>query len=39
MWIAIAGAFVTAFYMTRAVALTFFGNTRGMATPTSHPGS
>jgi NADH-quinone oxidoreductase subunit L len=29
MWIAIAGAFVTAFYMTRCVALTFFGEYKG----------
>ncbi|MEX2251440.1 MAG: NADH-quinone oxidoreductase subunit L [Acidimicrobiia bacterium] len=29
MWIAIAGAFVTAFYMTRAVALTFHGSYKG----------
>jgi NADH-quinone oxidoreductase subunit L len=29
MWIAVAGAFVTAFYMTRAVALTFHGSYKG----------
>ena len=33
MWIAIAGAFVTAFYMTRAVALTFFGEYKGHGKP------
>ena len=33
LWIAIAGAFVTAFYMTRAVALTFFGEYKGHGHP------
>ncbi len=33
MWIAIAGAFVTAFYMTRAVALTFHGEYKGHGHP------
>ncbi len=33
MWIAIAGAFITAFYMTRAVALTFFGSFKGHGEP------
>ncbi len=33
MWIAIAGAFVTAFYMTRCVALTFFGTYKGHGEP------
>ena len=37
MWIAIAGAFVTAFYMTRAVALTFFGTYKGHAHPHESP--
>ncbi len=37
MWIAIAGAFVTAFYMTRAVALTFFGDYRGHGEPHESP--
>jgi NADH-quinone oxidoreductase subunit L len=37
MWIAIAGAFVTAFYMTRAVALTFHGEYRGHGHPHESP--
>ncbi|HEX6221810.1 MAG TPA: NADH-quinone oxidoreductase subunit L [Acidimicrobiia bacterium] len=37
MWIAIAGAFVTAFYMTRCVALTFFGDYKGDAQPHESP--
>ncbi|HLF61748.1 MAG TPA: NADH-quinone oxidoreductase subunit L [Acidimicrobiia bacterium] len=37
MWIAIAGAFVTAFYMTRAVALTFHGTYKGHGHPHEAP--
>ena len=37
MWIAIAGAFVTAFYMARAVALTFHGTYKGEAKPHESP--
>ncbi|MGH8951477.1 MAG: NADH-quinone oxidoreductase subunit L [Acidimicrobiia bacterium] len=37
MWIAIAGAFVTAFYMTRAVALTFHGEYKGDGHPHEAP--
>ncbi len=37
MWVAIAGAFVTAFYMTRAVALTFFGSYKGHGHPHESP--
>lgn len=37
MWIAVAGAFVTAFYMTRCVALTFFGDYKGDAHPHESP--
>ncbi|MDE0232152.1 MAG: NADH-quinone oxidoreductase subunit L [bacterium] len=37
MWIAVAGAFVTAFYMARAVALTFFGEYRGHGEPHESP--
>jgi NADH-quinone oxidoreductase subunit L len=37
MWIAIAGAFVTAFYMARAVALTFHGTYRGQGEPHESP--
>ena len=37
MWIAIAGAFVTAFYMTRCVALTFFGEYKGDGHPHESP--
>ncbi|MBW3666676.1 MAG: NADH-quinone oxidoreductase subunit L, partial [Actinobacteria bacterium] len=37
MWVAIAGAFVTAFYMARAVALTFHGTYKGAAHPHESP--
>jgi NADH-quinone oxidoreductase subunit L len=37
MWIAVAGAFVTAFYMTRAVALTFHGSYKGHGHPHESP--
>jgi NADH-quinone oxidoreductase subunit L len=37
MWIAVAGAFVTAFYMTRAVALTFHGEYKGHGHPHESP--
>jgi len=37
MWIGIAGAFVTAFYMTRAVALTFHGEYKGHGHPHESP--
>jgi NADH-quinone oxidoreductase subunit L len=37
MVIAIAGAFITAFYMTRAVALTFFGEYKGHGHPHESP--
>lgn len=37
MWIGIAGAFVTAFYMTRAVALTFHGTYKGHGHPHESP--
>ena len=37
MWIAVAGAFVTAFYMARAVSLTFFGEFRGHGHPHESP--
>ena len=37
MWIAIAGAFITAFYMTRAVALTFHGTYKGEGSPQESP--
>ncbi len=37
MWIAIGGALVTAFYMTRAVALTFFGSYKGHGHPHESP--
>ncbi len=37
LWTAIAGAFVTAFYMTRAVALTFFGEYKGHGHPHESP--
>ena len=33
MWIAIAGAFITAFYMTRAIMLTFHGTYKGHGHP------
>jgi NADH-quinone oxidoreductase subunit L len=37
MWIAIAGAFVTAFYMARCVALTFHGTYKGEGHPHESP--
>ena len=37
MWIAVAGAFVTAFYMARATFLTFFGTYKGDAHPHESP--
>jgi len=37
MWIAIAGAFVTAFYMARCVALTFHGRFKGHGAPHESP--
>jgi NADH-quinone oxidoreductase subunit L len=37
MWIAIAGAFVTAFYMARAIALTFHGTYKGHGHPHESP--
>jgi NADH-quinone oxidoreductase subunit L len=37
MWIAIAGAFVTAFYMARAVGLTFHGEYKGHGHPHESP--
>ncbi|MGH8911691.1 MAG: NADH-quinone oxidoreductase subunit L, partial [Acidimicrobiia bacterium] len=37
MWIAIAGAFVTAFYMARTIALTFHGDYKGHAHPHESP--
>jgi len=37
LWVAIAGAFVTAFYMTRAVWLTFFGAYKGHANGLARP--
>ena len=37
MWIAIAGAFVTAFYMARCVALTFHGTFKGHGAPHESP--
>jgi NADH-quinone oxidoreductase subunit L len=37
MWIAVAGAFVTAFYMSRAVALTFHGEYKGHGHPHESP--
>jgi NADH-quinone oxidoreductase subunit L len=37
MWIAIGGAFVTAFYMARCVALTFHGTYRGHGHPHESP--
>ena len=39
LWVAVAGAFVTAFYMTRAVALTFFGAYKGHGHPHESPRS
>src|SRR5690606_40568398 len=37
MWIAIAGAFVTAFYIARAIALTFHGTYKGHGHPHESP--
>ena len=37
MWIAVAGAFVTAFYMARCVALTFHGTYKGTTHPHESP--
>jgi NADH-quinone oxidoreductase subunit L len=37
MWVAIAGAFVTAFYMARVVALTFYGTYKGHGHPHESP--
>ena len=37
MWIAVAGAFITAFYMARATALTFFGSYKGHGEPHESP--
>jgi NADH-quinone oxidoreductase subunit L len=37
MWIAIAGAFITAFYMARTVALTFHGTYKGSGHPHESP--
>ncbi len=37
LYLAIAGAFVTAFYMTRTVFLTFFGDYKGKAHPHESP--
>ncbi|MFQ5522396.1 MAG: NADH-quinone oxidoreductase subunit L [Acidimicrobiia bacterium] len=37
MWIGIAGAFVTAFYMARAIALTFHGTYKGEGHPHEAP--
>jgi NADH-quinone oxidoreductase subunit L len=37
MWVAIAGAFVTAFYMARCVALTFHGTYKGHGHPHESP--
>ncbi len=37
LWVAIAGAFITAFYMTRAVWLTFFGEYKGHGQPHESP--
>ncbi len=36
-WIAVAGAFITAFYMARAVALTFHGSFKGHGEPHESP--
>jgi NADH-quinone oxidoreductase subunit L len=36
-WVAVAGAFVTAFYMTRTIALTFFGEYKGHGHPHESP--
>ena len=37
MWISVAGAFVTAFYMARATFLTFFGTYKGHGEPHESP--
>jgi NADH-quinone oxidoreductase subunit L len=37
LWVAIGGAFITAFYMTRAVWLTFFGSYKGHGEPHESP--
>ncbi|HEU4894930.1 MAG TPA: NADH-quinone oxidoreductase subunit L, partial [Acidimicrobiia bacterium] len=37
MWVAVIGAFITAFYMTRAVALTFHGEYKGHGHPHESP--
>jgi NADH-quinone oxidoreductase subunit L len=37
MWIAVAGAFVTAFYMARVIALTFHGEFKGQGEPHEAP--
>jgi NADH-quinone oxidoreductase subunit L len=37
LWVAIAGAFITAFYMTRAVYLTFYGDYKGDGHPHESP--
>ncbi len=37
LWTAIAGAFITPFYMTRAIALTFFGKYKGHGDPHESP--
>ena len=37
LWMAIFGAFITAFYMTRTVALTFFGDYKGHGHPHESP--
>ena len=37
MWIAVAGAFITAFYMARCVALTFHGDYKGHGHPHESP--
>ena len=37
LWVAIGGAFITAFYMTRAVWLTFFGTYKGHGEPHESP--
>ncbi len=37
MWLAIAGAFITALYMTRTVALTFHGTYKGEGVPHESP--
>ena len=37
MWVAVLGAFVTAFYMTRAVGLTFHGSYKGDGRPHESP--